>query len=359
MSMRAVCGWSASSGSCPSISSGRTATAACWAGWRPLALAAAGWTAAWRLGWASPVARWADVAALGGVGAACGLTAFVNPYGSELPRAWLAIMDSSELPRIIQEHSRMDLREPSSWPVVAFAAVYLFVLAGCTGKPRVAWLIPLFWLVQAYSRVRHAPLFAVTGLVAVAAMWPHTRWAAWLARNRPDFQTPLDPAGTSPLRFWPNVGPAAAAVLIALALQAAKVPLPLIGVGWARLDPAKWPVGADRHATGARADSPRSGTTCSTSTSTAASSSTTPPAIACSWTTAANSSATNGCWSFCAEGEKTEDAVAEWERRYGRFDFALTRAGSGFEAYFRRRPEWTCVKRTAAAAFYVRSKPPV
>src|SRR5262249_22239527 len=89
-----------------------------------MALAAVGWVAAWAIGWPSPITRFADVLTLALLGILCAATAFVNPYGLELPRTWLAIMDSPALPQIIQEHSPMDLREPTAWPVLVFAAIY-------------------------------------------------------------------------------------------------------------------------------------------------------------------------------------------------------------------------------------------
>ena len=52
--------------------------------------------------------------------------------------------------------------------------------------------------------------------------------------------------------------------------------------------------------------------------------------------------------------ENTAAAVARWEAQYGRFDFALTRTGTGFEEYFARSDEWVCVKRTETAALYKR-----
>ena len=42
------------------------------------------------------------------------------------------------------------------------------------------------------------------------------------------------------------------------------------------------------------------------------------------------------------------------EPEYGRFDFALTRIGTGFDDYFRTTPGWECVKRGKTAAFYRR-----
>lgn len=312
-----------------------------------LALTAGGWMLARLLGWPSPVQGWRDVATLAAVGVACGLTAFVNPYGLELPRAWLAIMDSPVLPVIIQEHSRLDLTSPTAWPVLLFAAVYLFVLAGVLPqRPRVSWLLPLFWLAEAFSRVRHAPLFAVTGLVAVAAMWPHTRWAALLAAKRPDFQCPAGP----PLRFWPNVALPTACVLLVLGLQATHV----VG-GWVTLDPVKWPVELTDTLRANEPHSPREGNRLFNEYIDGGFVTYHAPGYRVFIDDRCELFGDQWLLAFLkAEAEGTADAVAGWERRYDRFDFALTRADSGFEAYFRDRPEWICVKRTAGGAFYRR-----
>ena len=48
-------------------------------------------------------------------------------------------------------------------------------------------------------------------------------------------------------------------------------------------------------------------------------------------------------------------AIDGWQVEYGRFDFALTRMGTPFDAYFRDRPaEWEVVEPTATATFYRR-----
>jgi hypothetical protein len=53
-------------------------------------------------------------------------------------------------------------------------------------------------------------------------------------------------------------------------------------------------------------------------------------------------------------GDGTAAAVAGWEGRYGRFDFALTRTGTPFDDYFKGSPDWERLKRTDTATFYKR-----
>ena len=53
--------------------------------------------------------------------------------------------------------------------------------------------------------------------------------------------------------------------------------------------------------------------------------------------------------------ENTDQAIEDWQKEYGRFDFALTRLGTNFDGYFASRPEeWICLKRGETAAFYKR-----
>jgi hypothetical protein len=91
--------------------------------------------------------------------------------------------------------------------------------------------------VQAILHVRHAPLFALTALVAIAAAWPHTRWAAWLSAKRPDW---YDPKANRDIHFvwWVPLGLSA----ISAALILGEIRVPVIGAGWAKLDAERWPV---------------------------------------------------------------------------------------------------------------------
>ncbi|HJZ59121.1 MAG TPA: hypothetical protein VKE74_29520 [Gemmataceae bacterium] len=323
-------------------------------------IVACGWVVFWRLGLRSPLMRWTDAGLVGAVAFGCAVAALVNPYGLDLLRTWHVIMGEPALKEIIQEHRPLDLTQPYAWSILAFAAVYLFVLLGVSWREvRVTWLLPLVWLVMAFDRVRHAPLFVVVGLVALAAMWPRTRWARWLAQNRPDYQKPLpDPTDLlgEPSRrpAWANLWLPAVAVLIAFVLQLGRVPVPVIGSGWAQHDPTHWPVDL---LDVLKANEPTSGVN----------------------NHIFNGYIDGGFVIYHAPGyrvfvddrcevfggawlkefvDATENdsaaAIARWERRYGLFDFALTRTDTGFDDYFKDSPEWVCLKRTDTAAFYKR-----
>src|SRR5262249_52955948 len=192
----------------------------------------------------SPVARPREAFLLVALVVACGLTALVNPYGLRLPRAWFAIAGSPLLPRIIQEHAPPSPQEQVFWLILLMGLAYGAVLAGTwLRRPGVTWLIPVLWFALALSRVRNAPLFAITALVALADVLPHSRVAAWLARPGRDLfrvPGPVSGAGSSP-RWRPAALPLAL-LLLAAVLQVAGVRAPVLGRGWGRLDPAGWPV---------------------------------------------------------------------------------------------------------------------
>jgi hypothetical protein len=242
--------------------------------------------------------------------------------------------------------------------VLAFAALYLFVLSRVPlNRITVTYLLPLVWLVMAFDRVRHFPLFVVVGLVALAALWPHTRTARRLALARPDYQKPIPEDGSdsvprSPL--WTNLWLPLCIVSLAFSLQVARVQVPVVGSGWAQHDPKHWPV---ELLDVLKANEPAGD----------------------SHNHLFNDYIDGGfviyhvpgykvfvddrCEVFggewlkefvAASSSDTANAIARWERQYGRFDFALTRADTGFETYFRDSPEWECVKRTETAAFYRR-----
>ena len=323
------------------------------AGLGTLGLVFAGWCAFWRLGLSSPVKSWRDVLLLAAVGAGCGLTTLASPYGTDLIRTWHVIMGEPALKEIIQEHRPLDLGESYAWPVLALAAVYLLVLLGVPpARWRASWLLPLVWLAQAFDRCRHAPLFAVTGVVMIAAMWEHTRWAAWLARHRPDVYRPPADGPRTPL--WANLWLPAVAVLAAFALQVARVPVPLVGAGWAKHDPANWPV---ELLDVLKEREPHSAVGNHLFNEYVDGGFVIYHAPGYKVFVDDRCEVFGGAWltEFVAAGQgDAAAAVARWEQAYGRFDFALTRTGSGFDRHFRAAPGWVLVKETPTASFYER-----
>ena len=203
-----------------------------------------GWTLTWALGKDSPVRRPRDLLMLGALLLACGATFLVNPYGLDLPRAWLKTL-TIPLPELIQEHRPVELTTVLGGTVVALGLGYLFALGGILPKrPQITWLVPLVWLVLAVGRVRNVPLFAVTAIIAAAEVLPASRWAGWLQGR----ELLLPEKGTSQKRCLSPYRSSAAALLplllvvATMLLQATGVRAPVVGRGWAKWDPASWPV---------------------------------------------------------------------------------------------------------------------
>jgi hypothetical protein len=309
-----------------------------------------------------PVRRGADLAGLALLLAALVASTLANPFGLELPRAWGSIL-ALPLPELIQEHAPLRLSETGGMAVLALAAVYVVALAGIFPRwPRVTWLVPLVWLVLAVERVRHAPLFAVVTVIALADLLPHTRWRAWLAaRDMWRLPEHLSAAPRLPAtgqqgatHLWPPRDgrlPALAVVLSALALQAGGLRAPLVGRGWVVLDAALWPVELL-------------------------------PQLAKSGTQADDARVFNDyrfggfliyhapqvrvfidgrCElygrEFLVEYDRAERedpaGIEAWRRRYG-FGHALVARGSPFDRHLAQDPQWTLVGRTSTAALYGR-----
>ena len=207
-----------------------------------LGLAVAGWGLVFlRNRTASPIRNWRTAFVLVGIVIACGLTPFVNPFGMELINTWQRIVGSKVLPQVVNEHMPLDPTSPLGLTIIAFGAFYLVLLAGVAPRlPRVSWLLPLVWLVLSFKGIRQGPLFAITAAVAMVDLWPHTIWHRLLKKHG-DGSLARDP-DPAPPRSWAWAAVPALAVIFALTLQANHVRVPVIGSGWARLDPNFIPV---------------------------------------------------------------------------------------------------------------------
>jgi hypothetical protein len=313
-------------------------------------LAAGGWVVFWKLRANTPVDGIVNAIWVLGIATACCLTAFVNPYGLDLLRTWHVIMGEPVLREIIQEHSAMKWREPTSWPILGFAAFYFAVLFGAPIREwRVTWLLPVVWFVLSLDRVRHAPLFTVSALAVLPALWPQTRWANWMQAKRPDI---YQPAGDAAPRWNVLLVIPVSIVCVATVLHLAKVEAPLVGANWAKHDPANWPMellpalkqhephdGRNRifngyidggfliyHVPGYKVFVDD------------------------------RCEVFGGAWlkDFVMADAAPTAAIAKWEKEYGPFHFALVRVDTGFEAFFATSSEWECIQRTPLAAFYRR-----
>jgi hypothetical protein len=319
-----------------------------------LALAVTGWALAGLAGWRVPPIPGRHLALLGFLVLACGLTVFVNPYGPELPRVWVSLLASPMLPRLIDEHAPLLHSASSAWPVLALGVVYLAALLGTLpARPRVTWLIPLVWFGLAWTRTRHGPLFATTAVLALAEMFPHVRWVAWLAQKG-SAVCRLRVPERAPGAGW-AWGPALVpltVVVAALGLQAAGLRVPVLGRGWARPDADAWPVALLPELRAYERGHPKG-------------------------TRIFNEMIYGGFLIYYTPDlrvfiddrcELYGDAwlvhyadalvhhpgrIDDWADEYG-FDRALVQRDSGFDRYLRDSSRWTVVGRTQTAALYQR-----
>jgi hypothetical protein len=319
-----------------------------------MGLAVAGWCAYRLVGLESPIVRFRQVVILALLIAACGLTALVNPYGLRLPRVWLEIMGSPLLPRIIQEHAPLDPMSPDGWMILVLGLIYVAAVASVRSRwPRVTWLLPIFWLYETLTRVRHAPLFSIAAGLALAEILPYTRWAGWLARPGRDwFRLPSDDRLPERRVGWRLAVLPLAVVLAAVILQGSGVRAPLLGRGWVRLDPRHWPVEllpelrrAEReHPQGARIlnDYLFGG-------------------FLIYYTPGLKVFIDDRCelygdeWllRFSEAMQRDPGRIDEWLGSYD-FQYALIASGSPFDRHLAKAPGWVPVKRTDTASLYKR-----
>lgn len=206
-----------------------------------LGLAVAGWGVLFLAKRTSPITSWRTAFLLVGIVAACGLTPFVNPFGMEMINTWKRIVGSQVLKQVVNEHMPLDPTTQLGQTVIGFGVFYLVMLAGVFPKlPRVSWLVPLVWLFLGFQSIRQGPLFAITAVVALVDLWPHTVWHRLLVKHG-DGSLARSP-DESRNRSWAWAALPAIAVLFAFTLQANHKAVPVIGSGWARLDPDFIPV---------------------------------------------------------------------------------------------------------------------
>jgi hypothetical protein len=315
-----------------------------------LALVLLGWAVAWLWGKDSPVRQPHDLIALAALMLVCGVSVLANPYGLDLPRAWLRTL-AIPLPRLIQEHRPLDLTDPLGWTTALLGLGYLVALWGLWPKwPRVTWLIPLVWLVLAAGRVRNVPLFAVTTAIAAAEVLPATRWADWLRRREmllPDRRKePTQPRGHG----WPAALLPILLVLTAMLLQLAGVRVPVVGRGWARLDPTRWPVELLPELERINRTSPE-GTRIFNDLNFGG--------LLIYYAPRLRVFVDDRCALYGGEFLQQYDEarrndpsqIDRWQQQYG-FRYALVETDTPFDRYLERSGDWGVVRRTPVAALY-------
>jgi hypothetical protein len=326
-------------------------------GYATVGLVFAGWLVLWLLRLESPVTSWRQAVGLGAIGLAIAATAVVTPYGLDVPKTWWRLMQMPELKTFVIEHMPANIRDPNNAPFFAFGTIYAGLLLGLRRMPRATWLMPVVWFALGCDRCRHESLFAVMALVAIADLFPETAWAKWIAKRRPDYFV----AGFAE-RFtrWSLVVPAAVVASTAV-LHVGGSTLPIVGRGWVRFDPERWPVELletiRREADGGRGlpifneyndggfliwfapeYRPFVDDRCEVF---------------------------GGAWlkRFTDAAKSDPETVREYletnQSIYGNFDHALTNIGSGFDFYFRDQPDdWRLVAESRGHAFYRRANAP-
>jgi hypothetical protein len=307
------------------------------AGLGTLGLVVAGWSLLWLLGRPSPVDSRRTLGAMWLLVLLCGLTALVNPYGWRLPWTWYVIL-KADLPDLILEHAPLDPTDSIGIAILALGALYLLLLVGARPlAPRVTWVIPLVWLVLAWTRVRHGPLFVVVAAVALAEILPRTRWLERFVE--PESQPVVKP----------RVGltcPPVLAPLIVVALFA--VPA-LLGAGWVKLDESHWPVDlvgelrhhASRQPSRVFHEDVFGGFLIYHV-----------PEVAVFIDDRYELYGPDFIRAY-AQALRGEPArLDDWSRQYG-FGIALTRTGSSFTRYLKESSDWTLVRETRAACLFV------
>jgi hypothetical protein len=320
-----------------------------------VAVAVAGWAIASWIRWGSPLLRMRQILLLSLLAVGCGLAAFVNPYGTELPRVWFSLMGSPVLPLVIQEHGRLWGSGPAAPAVLLFGFVYVAALLGVLpARPRVTWFIPLIWLALAWTRVRHGPLFATTAVIALADIFPHVRWAQRLARHgsklfrlRPqEGQTGWAGLGWQPLLI-PIV-----LVLTSVVLQLTYCSVPVLGRDWAQLKRSKWPLELLPELREIEL-SGQSGTPIFNDMLYGG--------FLIYFTPGLRVFIDDRCELYGDEGlidygRALQDPprIEAWVARYG-FETALVQTDSAFDQYFQSASGWSMVRRTEAATLYRRT----
>jgi hypothetical protein len=171
----------------------------------------------------------------------CLLATLLNPFGIEMHRTWLSILGSSVVKETIVEHQPLNLARTEGQAVAAFGVFYLVMLAGTLPRrPRITWLIPVVWLALSVNSIRHGPLFCVTALVALADLLPETIWFRLLKKYGDTFARA--PVAVPARVGWVGWAVPCTALAVAFSLQAARVPAPVVGHGWAQFDHKLVPV---------------------------------------------------------------------------------------------------------------------
>lgn len=249
-------------------------------GFGTLGLCVAGWGILYLSGRRGPIGNKRHLFTALAVVPAAGLMSVLGPYGIDLPRTWATIVDSPLVRQLIVEHLPL-YSDVNAFAPTLLAIVYLVFLIcfsgrsrledplssgnpgasrcapthpcagpspaeadrdqpqwGCpAGTVRVSWLVPVVWFLLAVGRVRHAPLFGITAVIAFAEMYRASPWPESIGSSKPLYGRVYGrPAPRLPFRT------ALVLLAVGLWLQASGSALPLLGRGWAVPATDRWPM---------------------------------------------------------------------------------------------------------------------
>lgn len=291
------------------------------------------------------------------LGVLCAAMSLVNPYGLEMPRAWLSLMDSPVLPHVMAEHGPL-WSAPGKWLVLLLAATYLAALFAVPWRQwRVTWWVPMVWLVLSWGRVRHAPLFAITAAVALADLLPQVPWVRRMMDGVEDGGSRMeDRAGrfatdrTS--RAVASLGLPAAVLAAALMVQAVGWQAPLIGRGWATLDADYWPTELLTDLRQIERERP-DGTPIFNDMLFGGFLIYHTPRFRVFIDDRCELYGDAGLLNYVEASARHPERIDEWADRFG-FDLALTERGSGFDEHLSKSDAWNVVRRSATGTLYRR-----
>lgn len=317
-----------------------------------IVLVVLGWGAAACIGWPSPVRSIRQFVGLIVLAVTCSVTIFVNPFGVQLPKVWVALSSSKLLQELIVEHAPLRLDNIEDWGVVLCAVLYFAVLAGTLPRrPTITALLPIVWLMLSCSRIRHGPLFAVVATLSIAELIPHCRWMHWLAEHGSDFCRLLPRPAAN---FMGSALVPALAVATSMILHATQVPLPVIGSGWARLSPENFPTelvaelqrfaGENRDGTPIFNDLDFGGFVIYFA-----------PTLRVFIDDRCELYGEDRLRQYDEARTRHPERIDEWQERYG-FQLALTHTGSPFDQYLAKSDRWREWMRTTSAVLYRRAR---
>jgi hypothetical protein len=326
-------------------------------------LCALGWFLLWAAGKDSPIRNYQALETLLLILVLL-LSLLINPYGVNLFRSWFETL-TMPLPMLIQEHGPLELTSAIGCATLTLGLIYAIVLL--TAWPqhlRITWLLPLVFLALAV-RVRNAPLFAITAALALPDMLPYSRLSKWLQRRK-WFSIPSEISSgchvhacrghdTAPphntFAIFKKVFFPLSLVCIVLFLQSSKIPLPIFGSGWARFDPAEWPVELLPELRKINEKAPTSNLRIFNDLKFGGFLIYHTPNLKIFVDD--RCSLYGGEFLLAYDSARRDDPgqIDPWQDRY-QFEYALVEAGAPFDAYLRQSGRWILLGRSAAAALY-------